>query len=187
MQMSPTNKIAMIVVLPIAAIVGYTLGQSTPLFGLLALVLGIGFVSWVLLGNKSGAKVSEAELASALAITPSTGMARIYVTRAGFAGGQQGMNITLGTGHEGQIRSKYFMMAEVAPGTHSVSSRMAKVAEKWRRDTSVTVAAGESVMLDVELEMTMTAMAPIFHEHRDGVAIRQTLSSRKMVDWLSKP
>ncbi|NKB16713.1 MAG: hypothetical protein HC774_07415, partial [Sphingomonadales bacterium] len=160
MQMSPTTKMAVIVTVPIAVVLGFVLGRSSALFGIMALLGALGFVAWIVLGNKQGAAVGEAELASALGITPANGMARIYVTRAGFAGGQQGLNVTLSTGHDGQIRSKYFMMAEVSPGTHTVSARMSKAGEKWRRETSVTLAAGEAAMLDVELEMTMTAMAP---------------------------
>jgi hypothetical protein len=56
-----------------------------------------------LLSNKQGARIEGAELASALALTPSTGKARLYVVRLGFYGRAQGMNIGLSSGHQGQI------------------------------------------------------------------------------------
>ncbi len=185
MRMSNTNKALMVIVLPISVFVGMWIGRELPGLAFVFLLALAAFVAWILLSNKQGTQVTGAARDAALSMTPPNGMARLYVSRVGFAGGMQGMNVALSSGHEGQIRAKYVMMAELAPGTYQLSARMAKQGEKQRRSTDVTLAAGDNVLIEVTLEMGIIGMSPIFEEVRDAVAIRSKLMPIKMVDWLS--
>jgi hypothetical protein len=107
--------------------------------------------------------------------------------REGFVGGMQGMNIEIDGVWKGQIRSKFFMMAEVAPGTHQVSARFNKQGSKTPALYDVELAAGEFILLNIGLEMGMMAGKPYYTPIADGVAIRQKLGNLKMVNWLSRP
>ena len=187
MRASKTTIIAMVIAFPIALIVGLWVGRSMPAIALVLLLALVGFVLWILLSNKQGAAVSEADRAAALGITPTPGSARIYVMREGFVGGMQGMNIEIDGVWKGQIRSKFFMMAEVAPGAHQVSARFNKQGSKTPALYDVELAAGEFILLNIGLEMGMMAGKPYYTPIADGVAIRQKLGNLKMVNWLSRP
>jgi hypothetical protein len=187
MRMSTRNIILCILILPIAWFVGTWVGQEMPILGLLFLVALLGFVAWILLSNKQGKLIDGAARADALAFKPAADAARIYVVRKGFMGGMQGMNISIDGGWEGQIRSNHFMMANVAPGTHQVSAKMAKQGEAARGNHSVTLAPGGFVVLDIGLEMGMVRMTPFFKEITDGLAANAFLNPAKMVDWLKRP
>ena len=185
MRMSKPNIILMIIIVPIAALLGSSIGSSFPLFGLVALVGCIGFVAWVLLGNKQGKAVDGARLADARSIIVPAGKARIYVVRKGFVGGMQGLNVAIDGRFDGQIRSNFFMLADVEPGEHSVSARMAKQSEAARADHKVTLAAGGFVVINIGLEMGMVRMTPYFTDITDPAEARTMLAGAKMVDWLS--
>jgi hypothetical protein len=187
LKITGTTKIMLIIFLPIAVIFGLWFGSNYPVVGMLALLGVAGFVAWVLLSNKQGARIEGAVLADALALTPAAGKARLYVVRLGFYGRAQGMNITLSSGYQGQIRGKYFMMAEIDPGTITLNAQLAAQGGKVRRDQDITIAPGESVLIEINLEMSMTAVTPLFTEHRDRQIMINQLGQAKMVDWLVKP
>jgi hypothetical protein len=181
------TKVLLIICLPFAVIFGIWAGSSYPVVGILALLGVTGFVAWVLLSNKQGARIDGAALADAMALMPHSGKSRIYVVRLGFYGRMQGMNISLSSGHQGQIRGKYFMMAELDPGPVTVTAQLAKQGGKVLRDQEVTLAPGESVLIEINLEMSMTAVTPLFTEHRERRIMTNQLGQAKMVDWLVKP
>jgi hypothetical protein len=185
MRMSTRNIILCILIVPIAYVIGSWVGSEMPLLGLLFLVGLIGFVIWIIASNKQGSKIEGAARADALAFKPPADRARIYVVRKGFVGGMQGMNISIDGGWEGQIRSGYFMMADVAPGEYQVTAKMAK--QSVRTSHSVTLAPGSFVVLDFGLEMGMVTMTPFVTEISDGLAANTHLNSAKMVDWLKRP
>jgi hypothetical protein len=64
---------------------------------------------------------------------------------------------------------------------------MARGSEKTRRNLDIEVEAGQSVLIDISLEMTMTRVNLIFTEQAEPAAIMAKLRSAKMVDWLVKP
>ena len=183
MKMSPRN----IVLFTIAIVVGVYLGLRFPLIGLLCLLVGVALVAYVLLSNKQGNEVDPTTRASALAITPRDGMARIYVARRGFVGGMQGMNITIDDTFNGQIRSGYFMMAEVHPGDHELSARFLAQTEGTRIRHTFNLAAGEAVLFEMNFDMGALQGKLRFDELRDKRAMAAALGQRKMIDWLNQP
>jgi hypothetical protein len=187
MRMNRTTLIAMIVLAPIAMVVGLMVGRSAPMLAFLFLVALMGFVAWILMANKQGAAATAAQREAALAITPTPGRARIYVMREGFVAGMQGMNITVDEAWKGQIRSKFFMMAEVMPGLHRIGARFNKQGTKSPEFYEVELAEGQFVLLNIGLEMGMMAGKPYYTRIDDGVAIRQKLAGLKMVNWIEQP
>jgi hypothetical protein len=187
MRMTRNTKILLIIFMPIAVIFGMWFGRAYPLLGLLFFIGLIAYLAWLLMSNKQGARTEGAELADAMAAVPAPGKGRIYVLRSGFYGRAQGMNIGVSSGHEGQIRGNFFMMAQLDPGTYTVTGRMARGSEKTRRNLDIQLEAGQSVLIDISLEMTMTRVNLIFTEQAEPAAIMAKLRSAKMVDWLVKP
>ena len=184
MRMSTSNIILMVILLPISIFIGMNMGQNMPSLAIL-LVLGLmGFVAWILLSNKQGARITGPALADAMALNVPAGKARIYVMRKGFVGGKQGMNIGIDDAVSGQMRSGYFMMADVEPGDHIITARMNKQSEKTRETKSITLEAGQLVLVDVGLEMGMVRMKPFFVATFDQPEIRNALRSLKMIAWL---
>ncbi len=187
MKMTRNTKILLIIFMPIAVLLGMWFGRAYPLLGLLFFIGLIAYLAWLLMSNKQGPRVDGTALADALAVAPAPGKGRIYILRSGFYGRAQGMNIGVSSEHEGQIRGNFFMMAQLDPGTYTVTGRMARGSEKSRRESVLQVEAGQSVLIDISLEMTMTRVNLIFTEHGETAAIMAKLRSAKMVDWLVKP
>mgnify|MGYP000870208568 CR=1 FL=1 len=184
MRIPPKTLIMLVIALPIAVVFGGYLGHSMPGMTLL-LVLGLmAFCIYIIVSNKSGRAVTGAQFDDAAAFVPTPGKARIYVMRTGFMGGMQGMNITIDTSHNGQIRSNYFMMAEVEPGTHRVTARMKNKLSKAVEEHFVTLAADSSVLVEVGLEMGMTSATPYFTDYTERAQAIPRLRRLKMVDWL---
>jgi hypothetical protein len=185
MRMSTRNIILCLLIIPIAYVIGGWVGKEMPILGLLFLLGLVGFVVWVLVGNKQGATVDGAARADALSFRPAPDRARIYVARKGFVGGMQGMNISIDGGWEGQIRSGYFMMADVAPGEHQMTAKMAK--QSVQTSHQVTLTPGSFILLDIGLEMGMVTITPFVTEISDGLAANAHLKAVKMADWLKRP
>jgi hypothetical protein len=181
MKMTPRN----IALITVAAIFGAYFGFQFPVIGLIAMVGGLGFAAFVLLGNKQGTKADPAKLADALTLQPANGKARIYVMRKGFVGGMQGMNISIDDSYNGQIRSNYFMMAELDPGTYNMSAQFSKQTASTRQSHVVTITAGDVVLLNMTFDLGMLQGTIRFDETRDTAQIKQLLSGLKMVNWLS--
>ena len=179
MKMTPFN-IALFVV---AALVGLFIGIRYPGLALLLLIPVLIFVVVVLMRNKSGAVASPEALAHALQMTPAAGKARLYVMRKGFVGGQQGMNIAIDGQLQSQIRTKYFLMAELDPGAHQVKARMSSGTEGAARTHDLMLAAGDIVLLDMKLNMGALQDTPDFTEIRDPVQARQMLEGCRLVEW----
>lgn len=179
MKMTPRN----IIIFAIALIVGLYLGLQYPLFGAVMIVPLIIFVVVVLMRNKSGALADPSTMADALQFTAPPSKARIYIRRKGFVGGQQGMNVTIDDRLNSQIRSKYFLMAEVDPGTHKVAAQMASGTKSAETTIDVTVQAGECVLLDVKFDMGLLQGKPTFEDIREAIPARKMLSGCRLVLW----
>lgn len=175
MKMTPLN----IGIFVGAIIIGGFLGLQFSGFAWLLVPLII-FVAVVLLRNKSGDK---AETAEAMKMTPTTGKARIYVMRKGFVAGQQGMNITIGSQLNSQIRSKYFLMAEVQPGVHEVTAQMSSGSKSAAISHELTLAEGEIALLDMKINMGALQGKPDFTEIRDAREANGMLTGLKLVKW----
>ncbi len=178
MKMTPLN----IAIFAGAIIIGLFLGLQFSGFAWLLIPLAI-FVVVVLMRNKSGDKADPAETAEAMKMVPATGKARIYVMRKGFVAGQQGMNITIGDQFDSQIRSKYFLMAEVEPGTHKVTAQMSSGSKSAAVSHEVTLAEGEIALLDMKINMGALQGKPDFTEVRDAREANGMLTGLKLVKW----
>jgi hypothetical protein len=187
LKITATTKILLIILFPLALILGIWVGTYFQTIGILVLVGVIAYVAWILMSNKQGARIDGAALADALAISPSAGKARIYAIRLGYYGRAQGMNVALSSGHQGQIRGKYFMMAELDPGPYVLSAQLAKQGGKTRSEHPINLAAGQSLLVEINLEMSMMAVTPLFTDHHNVAIFPNILRQAKMVDWLVKP
>lgn len=183
MKMTPRNLIIFIG----AALLGAFVGLRYPLVGVLLLVPVIVLVVVILMRNKSGAMASPEATAEALRMVPPPGKARLFIMRKGFIGGQQGMEIIVdGTLHS-QIRSRYFLSADLDPGEHSVRAKMASGTNSAARDHRVTLAAGDIVLVDMKLNMGALQGTPDFTEVRDAVEARAMLEGCRLIEWKPGP
>lgn len=178
MNMTPRN----IILLGLAILVGIVGGLYLPTMGLLLLVPVLAFIAYILLKNSGAKEASPALTEQARLFTAGPGLAAIYVMRDGFVGGQQGMNVTIGS-LTSQFRTGRFVCADVAPGTHEVRGRMG--AQIGGTDTihPVTLAAGECVLLDAKLDMGLLQVSLVFNESRDPDEARRKLANLALVEW----
>ncbi|MEP3224535.1 MAG: hypothetical protein ABJO01_01060 [Parasphingorhabdus sp.] len=178
MKMTPAN-IALFVG---AIIIGLILGLQFSGFAWLIVPLII-FVAVILLRNKSGEKADAGETAEAMKMIPTNGKARIYVMRKGFVGGQQGMNITINGDLNSQIRSKYFLMAEVDAGDHEVTAQMSSGSKSAAVTHALTLAENETVLLDMKINMGALQGKPDFTEIRDAREANGMLTGLTLIKW----
>lgn len=178
MKMTPLN----IGIFAGAIIIGLFLGLQFSGFAWLLIPLAV-FVAVILMRNKSGEKADATETADAMKMIPATGKARIYVMRKGFVAGQQGMNITIGSTLNSQIRSKYFLMAEVEPGAHEVTAQMSSGSKSAAVSHELSLAEGEIALLDMKINMGALQGKPDFTEIRDAREANTMLTGLKLVKW----
>ncbi|HMO76103.1 MAG TPA: hypothetical protein PKD99_08935 [Sphingopyxis sp.] len=182
-------------IIVIAAVFGALLGPSlssligdtavmilAPLF----LIGVIGFCIWALSSNKSGAKADPAALAEARAMKAPEGKARIYVTRRGFVGALQGVNISLDGDAAGQIKSGQMLMADVEPGTHHIRASTAKAKLAHAAELEVEVGAGGVVVIDAMLEMG-ALKGSVKLSRSDAAKARADVNANKLVLWEVPP
>ncbi|MFV0624298.1 DUF2846 domain-containing protein [Sphingomonas sp. ac-8] len=150
----------------------------------LVLILApLGYVVWVLAGNKVGKAATPAAMADAQAFVPAPGMARIYVVRRGFMGGMAGMKVAIEGVASGQIRMNQFVMAEVPPGSYTIETAMARNGMKpSNAETTLTVAAGDLVTLRAMLQVNATHAVTV-HERLSLADGRFEIGRAKMVQW----
>jgi hypothetical protein len=179
MKMTPLN----IGLFSLAIVIGIYIGLSHPMIGLLLLIPVVVLVIFILMRNKSGALASAEESADALTMNVLPGKARIYVMRKGFVGGQQGMDISIDGQLSSQIRTKYFLMAEVEPGVHQITAKMASGTGNAARIHEVRLSAGEAILLDMKLNMGLVQGTPDFTEITDISEAKQMLQGCRLVGW----
>ena len=167
----------------LAILVGVYLGFQYPIFGLALLIPLIVFIAFILLRNKSGTLASPESSTEAKLFQSAVGKSRIYIMRDGFVGGQQGMNIAINGSLNSQIRSKYFLMAEVDPGKHHINAQMASGSKSAALDYEVEIAAGECVLLDAKLNVGLLQGTPTFDEIRKEHVAKDKLAKLKLVEW----
>ncbi|MEP2737279.1 MAG: hypothetical protein ABJP34_13390 [Erythrobacter sp.] len=166
-----------------AILIGLILGFIYPLLGLLMLIPAIGFVAFVLMRNKGGSEASEGAAARAREFTAEDGKAAIYVMRKGFVGGQQGLNITIDDDLTTQFRTGRFVKADIEPGDHVVAAQMASQTKGTATSQTVTLGAGEAVLLDAKLNMGALQGSIEFLETRDANEARSKLDGLRLVEW----
>ncbi|WP_432200751.1 hypothetical protein ACRAQ7_00250 [Erythrobacter sp. W53] len=166
-----------------AIIIGIILGFMYPMLGLLLLIPVIAFVVIVLMRNKGGADADESKAASARQFTAEDGKAAIYVMRKGFVGGQQGMNVTIDGSLNSQFRTSRFVKADVEPGEHTIEAQMASGSKSAGVSHTVTLKAGECVLLDAKMNVGALQGSLEFFETRDTGEARGKLTGLKLVEW----
>ena len=179
MNMTPRN----IALFAGAIIIGLFLGLRYPMVGLLLFIPIVVVVAVILLRNKGGALASPTASAEARAFTAAPGKARIYVMRKGFVGGQQGMNVTIDDTFNSQIRTGYFLSAEVEPGEHTVYAQMASQTKSSAASETVTLAPGQAILLDAKLNVGALQGAVVFLTTDNAAEARAKLAKLKLVEW----
>ena len=193
--MRPDNTRWMILVV-VAAVAGAILGPMV-LGGLpggmglaiaaLMLIAVFGYLAYILAGNRVGRTAPPAMVADARGFAPAPGTARLYVVRRGFMGGMAGMKVSIAGVSSGQIRMNQFVMAEVAPGTYTLDTAMARNGMKSSHSSaSYTLAAGEIVVVRAGLAMRATHAMTV-QEQLAPDAGRTEILSAKMVQWTDGP
>lgn len=177
--MTPQN----IILLVLAIFVGLMVGLAYPLFGLILFVPVFGYVIFILVNNKGAAQADEGAARAARQFTAPDGKAAIYVMRDGFMGGQQGMKVAIDDNLKSQFRTGRFVRAEVEPGDHTVHAQMAAQTKGTAIAETVSLAAGECVLLDAKLNMGVLQGKVVFNQTRDGPEARAKLAKLKLVDW----
>ncbi len=172
-----------IVLIAGAVVVGLVIGLMYPIVGLLLMFPVLGYVVFVLLKNKGGAEADEATTSAAKQFIAAEGKGAIYVMRDAFIAGQQGMNITIDDAMTAQFRTGRFVKADVEPGEHSVLAQMASQTKGTAKTYTLSVAAGECVLLDAKIAMGALQGSVEFEEQRDAGLARAKLGKLKLVEW----
>jgi len=189
MKADNTKWIVLMIVGGVAgAILGPMLGRSLS-GGSVALICGlilvafVALIVWSLAANKVGKPASAAMMADARAMKPAPGTARIYVVRRGFMGGMAGMKVEIHGVAAGQIRMNQFVMAEVAPGTYTVETAMA------RNGTRPSNAQGDLTLQNGEVAVIVTTLqmeamhAQTVQQRVLGAEAQSEVGRAKMVRW----
>ena len=161
-------------------------GMMGLIVSLAVLVAIVGYLIYLLSGNKVGRNAPAAMLADARTLTPAPGMARIYVVRRGFMGGLAGMKVDIAGIASGQIRMDQFVMAEVPPGTYAIETAMARNGAKpSNTQGNVTVAADEALVLRAMLKVHATHAVTV-QEILSTAEGRAEIRRAKMVQWTDR-
>ena len=179
MNMTPRN----IAILVGAGLIGLFIGIKFPLFGMLLLLPVLGYVAFILLRNNGGTVANPAATEAARRFDSPADKATIYVMRKGFVGGQQGMNVTIDGTLNSQFRTGHFVRAEVAPGEHTIAAQLSSQTKGTAATQTVTLTPGESVLLDVKLNMGALQGSLEMFETRDPAEARSKLATLKLVEW----
>ena len=186
------NNTKWMVLIVVAAVIGafagpalYTLVPAgiALLICTLLLVAALGYVIYILAGNKVGRPATPAMVADARAFAPAPGTARLYVVRRGFMGGLAGMKIDIAGREAGQIRMNQFVMAELPPGTYTLATAMARNGLKSSRSSSeVTLAPGEVMIVRAMLEVRATHAMTVQQVLAPAEG-RSEIMAARMVTW----
>ena len=179
MNMTPRN----IILFALAIGVGLVAGFAYPIIGLLLLIPVLGYIAFILFNNKGAGVADEGAAQAARQFIAADGKAAIYIMRDGFVGGQQGMNVVIDDSLTSQFRTGRFVVAEVEPGEHVITGRMAAQTKGSAVNHSVTLGAGECILLDAKLNVGALQGKLEFLETRDPAQARSKLAKLKLVEW----
>lgn len=142
----------------------------------------IGYIIWALSNNRGAKKADEAQQVHAKAMKASDGKARIYITRRGFVASMQGVDVVIAGIAKGQIKSGQMLMAEVSPGSYSISVNAAKASLAKGADMDVPVVDGEVVVLAVAFEMG-ALKGTLLLDRCDDQQARNNVAHNKLMLW----
>lgn len=184
------NKNVLMALTVVAALVGawagFKLVTAVPAGIALPLILlllgGFVFFIWKMLASNVSAKPATAEAnADAKRLAAPTGKARIYIYRQkAFMGMAQGMDVAIKGVGTGQLKGANFVMADVEPGTYTVTGNMAAVKNKVG-ELTLTLDAGEVAIVEASMEVDLTT-GTVAVKRVDNAG-HESIRAGQLIEW----
>lgn len=153
-KITMTTALIAVVVFVVFLFVGFSIGRDGNLLLVVLALVSVGaLIFFFMSGNKKEVVLSDSALADARQMQAPSGKARLYIVRHGFVGGQQGMNLAIGTTHQGQIKSGRALVADLPPGQHTLSARMARGGDKSESSLTVDLASDSVTVVQATSKM----------------------------------
>lgn len=164
--------------------VGFSIGGGGSLLLVIVALVAVGaLIFFFLSGNTKETVLSESALADARQMRAPPGKARLYIVRQGFAGGQQGMDITVGTTHQGQIKSGRALVVDLLPDSYEVITRMARGGDKSQTSLTVDLAADSVTVVRAVSTMGATAASIQLSVMDDMNAAKAEVDKARFLAW----
>lgn len=184
------NKPILVVVTIVSALLGMWLGfklvrdvpMGIALPIILLLFIGFGIFIWKMLSNNVSAKpASAAADADAKSLRSSAEKARIYIYRQkAFMGMAQGMDVAITGLKTGQLKGSNFVMAEVDPGTYTVTGNMAAFPNK-KGELQLMLSPGEVAIVEASMQADLTTGS--VNVKRVDSGGHESIRSGQLIDW----
>ena len=185
--MNKPIQVAIIVVVALfAGWFGFQLATSIPMIIALPVILllfaGFGFYIWKMLNNNVAAAPASAEAnADAKRLAAPAGKARIYIYRQkAFMGMAQGMDVAIREVGSGQLKGANFVMADVNPGTYTITGNMAAFPNK-KGEVQLTLAPGDVAVVEASMQADLTTGSVVVK--RVDAAGHESIRAGQLIDW----
>lgn len=174
--------VAMVVVILLMGGVRYVFGQGvTSLIWLAFLVIGVVVIARNLMSNRKVADAPPEARTQALAFTPESGRAALYVLRTQFVGKAVGVNVEIDGKAVAQLKSPRFVRILLSPGAHRVSGYVGPASgRKPGGELDLTVSAGEIIAATCNVEPGMVGTITKF-KRVELASVREKLAKTRMV------
>ena len=170
----------------IGAYFGYSVMSSAPsaltlpLMIVSVLVFG-GIIWWALSRNVKAKPASSEANNNAKGLTAPSGKARIYIYREkAFMGKAQGVDVAIEGVASGQLKGPNFVMADVAPGTYTVTGNMASAPNK-KNSLPLTLTSGEVAIIEASIQIDLTTGKIILN--RVDAAGHNAILYGQLIEW----
>ena len=179
-----TTALAAVAVFIVFLFVGFSIGAGgSLLLVILALAAIVALIIFFLSGNKKEVAVSDVALADARQMRAPSGMARLYIVRRGFVGGQQGMDIAIDTTHNGQIKSGRALVADLPPGQHTLTARMARGGDQSETSLVLDLATDSVAVVHATTTMGASTASVRLSVMNDMNAAKGELDKARFLIW----
>lgn len=164
--------------------VGFSIGAGNSLLFVILALVSVGALGFFFLsGNKKEVTLSDAALAEARQMQAPPGTARLYIVRHGFVGGQQGMDVAIDATHTGQIKSGRALVADLPPGQHTLTARMARGGDKSEKTLILDLATDSVTVVHATSTIGTTTAAIQLSVMDDMSAARGELDKARFLAW----
>lgn len=185
-KITVTSALVAAAVFIIFLFIGFSIGRGgNLLLVILALAAVGGLIFFFISGNKKETALDGADLADARRMQAPAGMARLYIVRQGFAGGQQGMDVTIGITHSGQMKSGRALVADLPPGQHTLTTRMARGGDKSESSLTLDLAADSVTVVKATSTMGTVTAGIQLAVMNDMSAAKADLDKARFLAWHS--
>ncbi len=184
------SKPVLVIVLIVSALVGAWLGfklvtaipAGIALPIILLLFIGFGIFIWKMLSNNVAAKPAAAEAnADAKRLAAPADKARIYIYRQkAFMGMAQGMDVAITGMKTAQLKGANFVMADVDPGTYTVTGNMAAFPNK-KGEVQLMLAPGDVAIVEASMQADLTT-GSVNVKRVDGAG-HESIRSGQLIEW----